>query len=63
MQVAGRLYARKYAFLERHHPSSSIARGAMPRRRRAVQGPYARERISEMILRSFATPSTCSAAQ
>src|SRR5215467_2887793 len=61
MQVAGRLYTRKYAFLERHHPPSSIARGAMPRRRRAAQGPYegpyARERISEAISRSFATPS------
>src|SRR5215470_14369753 len=62
MQVAGRLYTRKYAFLERHHPPSSIARGAMPRRRRAAQDPYARERISEAISRSFATPSACSAA-
>jgi hypothetical protein len=62
MQVARGLYTRKYAFPERHHPPSSIARGAMPRRRRAAQDPYARERISEAISRSFATPSTCSAA-
>src|SRR5262245_36106736 len=62
MQVAARLDTRKYAFLERHHPPSSIARGAMPRRRRAAQDPYARERISEAISRSFATPSACSTA-
>src|SRR5512143_24490 len=62
MQVAGRLHAGKYAFLERHCSSSSTARGAMPRRGRAAQGLYVRTRSPATISLSFTTPSTCNAA-
>src|SRR5262249_7190740 len=62
MQIAGRLHAGKNAFLERHSPPSLPCAGAMPRRRRAAQGPYD-FRCRAVSSLNVTTPSNRSAAK